>query len=140
MLSLCMTDIFYNYFSFLSRIKTFTSPELKGQLRFSDRLSPVVRLSVRPQSSLRLSINFSHVFSSSPELTLVQDILRCRRFKFIRMKGHSFFEGDIILIKPNHTNKIWKSCSLETLGQFKPNWHNSLVGEGHSSYFSKLRE
>ena len=52
------------------RIAIFSSPELKAQVSFSDHLSSVVCLSVRPSVrtsvrlsvclSVRLSVNFSH--------------------------------------------------------------------------------
>ena len=75
----------------------FSSPELKAQVSFSDRLSSVVCLSVRP--SVCKLFTFS---SSSPEPlgqfqpNLAQSIPGWRGFKFVKMKGHTLSKGEII--------------------------------------------
>ena len=78
----------------------FSSPELKAQVSFSDRLSSVVCLSVRP------SVCKLFLFSTSSQEplgqfqpNLAQSILGWRGFKFVQMKGHALFQGERIAKK-----------------------------------------
>ena len=82
------------------QFQLFSSPELKAQVSFSDRLSSVVCLSVC------LSVCKLFLFStSSPEPlgqfqpNLAQSILGWRGIKFVQMKAPAFFKGEIITKK-----------------------------------------
>ena len=79
----------------------FSSPELKAQVSFSDHLSSVVCLSVRPSVCLSVCKLFTFSFSSPEPLgqfqpNLAQSILGWRGFKFVQMKGHALPKGEII--------------------------------------------
>ena len=76
----------------------FSSPEPKAQVSFSDHNLSVVRRCCRCCRRRKL-FTFS---SSSPEPlgqfqpNLAQNILGWRGFKFVQMKGHAIFQGEII--------------------------------------------
>ena len=84
----------------------FSSPELKAQVSFSDRLSSVVCLSVSVCLSVRPSVCKLFLFSTSSQEPLgqfqpklAQKILGCRGFKFLQMKGPALYQGEIITKK-----------------------------------------
>ena len=106
---------------------------LKAQVSFSDHLSSVVCLSVRP--SVRPSVCKLFTFSSSSPEPLVQfqpnltqSILGWRGFKFVQMKGPALFQGQIITKLWKYIDEIKKSSSPEPLGQFQPNLAQSILG------------
>ena len=72
------------------KIVLFSSPELKSQISFSERLLFVVCLIIY------------HIWTSSIEPlgqfqpNMVQSILQQRVFKFVQMRVHAVFQGDII--------------------------------------------
>ena len=109
----------------------FSSPELKAQVSFSDRLSSVVCLFVRSSVCLCLSVCKLFRFSTSSQEPLGQfqpnlalSILGLRGFKFVQMKGPAFFQGEMIkkrennlknLLLQNHWanfNQTWQKASM----------------------------
>ena len=48
-------------------------------------------------------------------------VFGCRGFKFVQMKGHTFFQGEIITKFWKYIDKFKKSSSPEPVGQFQPN-------------------
>ena len=96
--------------------------------KFSDRLSSV-HPSVCP--SVYKLFTFSSSYSPEPlcqfQANLAQSILGWREFRFIQMKGHTLFQGEIIRKKQKYIDKIFKS-SPEPLGQFQPNLEQSILG------------
>ena len=72
----------------ISVVNISSSPELKAQVSFSDRLSSVVSLSVRKF--------FTLVSSSSEPLGQFQSILGGWGFKFVQMTGYALFQRKII--------------------------------------------
>ena len=95
-----------DYIVFLNRVESistlsvifFSSPELKAQVSFSDRLSSGVCPSVC------LSVCKLFLFSTSSQEplgqfqpNLAQSILGWRGFNFVQMKGPALFQGEIIM-------------------------------------------
>ena len=88
----------------LSPFNLFSSPELKAQVSFSDHLSSVVCLSVRPsvRLSVSLSVNFSHFHLlllnhwANFNRTWNRAFLGEGDFKFVQMKDHALPKGEII--------------------------------------------
>ena len=82
--------------STISGSHVLSSPAMKAQVSFSDRLSSIACPSVH------LSVNFSYFWlflkNHRPILTKLgtQCILGSRGFKFVQMKGHSLSQGEII--------------------------------------------
>ena len=75
----------------------FSSPELKAQVSFSDRLSSVVCLSVHPSiCQLFLFTTTSQKPLSQFQQNFAQSILGWRGFKFVQMKSPAIFQGEII--------------------------------------------
>ena len=84
----------------------FSSPELKVQVSFSDRLLSFVHCpSVCPSVK-------NYIFTSSPEPlrqfqpNMAQSILGCTGFKFIQMKGHAHFQAEIITKQQKYIDEI----------------------------------
>jgi hypothetical protein len=92
-----------NYHDFFKDLLVFSSPELKAQVSYSDRLFSVIRLSVRLSGCLSvcLSVNF-YIFdffsrTAGPILTkLGPNHPWGREFKFVQMKGIVPLQGKII--------------------------------------------
>ena len=109
----------------LEIILFFSSPELKAQVSFSDRLS-----------SVRLSVNFSYFrlllknhWANFEQPNLAQCILWWRGFKFVQMKGPVYFQGEIITKERKYIDKIFKkSSSPEPLALFQTNLTQSILG------------
>ena len=76
-----------------------SSPDPKAQVSYSDQNLSAVRRCRRPRCCRRRKL---FTFSSSPEPlgqcqpNLARGILGHRGFKFVQMKGHALFEGEII--------------------------------------------
>ena len=59
---------------------------------------------------------------------MAQIIFGWREFKFVQMKGPSFYQGEIITKLRKYINKFEKSSSQEPRGQFQPNLAQSILG------------
>ena len=103
---------------------------------FSDHLSSVVCLSVCP-----FVCKLFRYSSSSPEPlgqfqpNLAQSISGWREFKFVQMKGPSFFQGDIITKWRKNIDEIKKSSSPGPLSQFQANLAQSILGWRGFNFF-----
>ena len=100
-----------------------SSPELKAQVSFSDRL--IVR---------RLSVNFSYfrLLLKKPlgqfQPNLTQSIFGWRGFMFVQMKGPTLFQAEIIAKYLKYIDEIKNLFSPEPIAQFQTNFVQSILG------------
>ena len=77
----------------------FSSPEPKAQVSFSDQNLSVVRRGCRRRRCCRKLFTFSSSVQEPLgqfQPNLAQSILGWRGFKFVKMKGHTLSQGEII--------------------------------------------
>ena len=112
----------------------FSSPEPMAQVSFSDHNLSVVRQRCCCCCCRRKLFTFS---SSSPkplgkfQPNLVQSILGWRGLKFIQMKGHAFFQGEIITKLMKLKNVLLQNHRAN----FNQTWHKSSLGKEDSNLF-----
>ena len=107
----------------------FSSPELKGQVSFSDHLSSVVCLSVRP--SVCLSVNFSHFHLllqnhwANFNQTWHDASLGEGDSRLFKWRPRPFPRGDYYKIVKIH----WGNFKIFfSMGQFQANLAQSILG------------
>ena len=94
----------------------FSSPEMKAQVSFSDRLS-----SACPSVYFYIFIFF---FRSTWSISTKHGTKHhwVKGFKFIQMKGNALFRGDIITKKREYINEIWKIFFTRTTRPISTNF------------------
>ena len=58
-------------------------------------------------------------------------------FKFVQLKGHAFYQGEIIKKYQKYIDKILKNLLQSHCANSNQTWHKAPLGEGESSFSNK---